>query len=117
LFDGCKYSDFLSYSRNAEYVAVNQDEAAHIPPGVKRDEAGALGAVGITALAGLEGKLRIKRGERLMIIGASGGIGHIAVQLAKRLGATVFAIASGKDGVRLARRLGADRRSMGARTT
>jgi NADPH:quinone reductase len=92
----------------AEYVAVNQDEAAHIPPGVKRDEAGALGAVGITALAGLDSKLRIKRGERLMIIGASGGIGHIAVQLAKRLGAKVFAIASGKDGVRLARRLGAD---------
>ena len=92
----------------AEYVAVNQDEAAQIPPGVKRDEAGALGAVGITALSGLDAKLRIKRGERLMIIGASGGIGHIAVQLAKRLGAKVFAIASGKDGVRLARRLGAD---------
>ena len=92
----------------AEYVAVNQDEAAQIPPGVKRDEAGALGAVGITALVGLDGKLRIKRGERLMIIGASGGIGHIAVQLAKRMGAKVFAIASGKDGVRLARRLGAD---------
>ena len=63
------------------------------------DGAGALGAVGITVLAGLDGKLRIKRGERLMIIGASGGIGHIAVQLAKRLGAKVFAIASGKDGV------------------
>ncbi len=31
----------------AEYVAVTQDEAAHIPPGVRRDEAGALGAVGI----------------------------------------------------------------------
>src|SRR5258708_28753825 len=52
----------------AEYVAVNQDEAAHIPPGVKRDEAGALGAVGITALAGLDGQPRIKRGERPMII-------------------------------------------------
>ena len=48
----------------AEYVAVDEDKAAPIPPGVERDEAGALGADGITALAGLDGKLRIKRGER-----------------------------------------------------
>lgn len=92
----------------AEYVAVKQDHVAHIPPGVRRDEAGALGAVGITALAGLEGQLRLKRGDRLMIYGASGGIGHVALQLAKRMGAKVFAIASGSDGVRLVRRLGAD---------
>ena len=43
-----------------------------------------------------------------MIFGASGGIGHIAVQLAKRIGAKVLAIASGADGVALVRRLGAD---------
>jgi NADPH:quinone reductase-like Zn-dependent oxidoreductase len=43
-----------------------------------------------------------------MVVGASGGIGHLAVQLAKRLGAKVFAIASGNDGVQLAEKLGAD---------
>ncbi len=43
-----------------------------------------------------------------MIYGASGGIGHLAVQLAKRMGARVLAVASGPDGVELARRLGAD---------
>jgi NADPH:quinone reductase len=43
-----------------------------------------------------------------MIFGASGGVGHVAVQLAKRLGARVLAVASGDDGVALVERLGAD---------
>jgi NADPH:quinone reductase-like Zn-dependent oxidoreductase len=43
-----------------------------------------------------------------MIFGASGGIGHLAVHLAKRLGARVFAVASGEDGVNFVKRLGAD---------
>ena len=43
-----------------------------------------------------------------MILGASGGVGHLAVQLAERLGAKVFAVASGADGLELVRRLGAD---------
>ena len=50
----------------------------------------------------------LKPGEKLMVFGASGGIGHLAVQLASRMGAHVFAIASGEDGVALARRLGAE---------
>jgi NADPH:quinone reductase-like Zn-dependent oxidoreductase len=43
-----------------------------------------------------------------MIFGASGGVGHFAIQLAKQIGARVFAVASGADGVALSKRLGAD---------
>jgi NADPH:quinone reductase len=92
----------------AEYVAVPADDVARIPPGVGTREAGALGADGITALRGLEDTLRLQAGESVMIFGASGGIGHLAVQLAKRIGARVLAVASRADGVALVRRLGAD---------
>ena len=90
----------------AEYVAVDEDNVAPIPAGWT-PEAGALGADGITALRGLEDQLQLRPYETLMIFGASGGIGHLAVQLAKRSG-TVVAVASGSDGVELVRRLGAD---------
>jgi NADPH:quinone reductase-like Zn-dependent oxidoreductase len=92
----------------AEYVAVDEGEVAAVPAGLGAIEAGVLGADGVTALIGLEDQLRLRPGEALMIYGASGGIGHLAVQLAKRMGARVFAVASGDDGVALVRRLGAD---------
>ena len=78
----------------AEYVAVPANDVARVPPGLSPREAGALGADGITALLGLDDTLRLKKGETVMIFGASGGIGHIAVQLAKRIGAKVLAVAS-----------------------
>ena len=62
----------------------------------------------MTALRGLDDTLALKPDESVMIFGASGGIGHLAVQLAKRMGACVFAIASGSDGVALVKKLGAD---------
>jgi NADPH:quinone reductase-like Zn-dependent oxidoreductase len=92
----------------AEYVAVPEDDVAAVPPGLPPKEAGGLGADGITALCGLDDTLALRRGESVMIVGASGGIGHLAVQLAKRMGARVLAVASQPDGVALARRLGAD---------
>jgi NADPH:quinone reductase-like Zn-dependent oxidoreductase len=92
----------------AEFVAVSEDDAAEIPVAMDTREAGALGADGITALRGLDDTLDLRSGESLMIYGASGGIGHIAVQLAKRMGARTLAVASGADGVALVRRLGAD---------
>jgi NADPH:quinone reductase-like Zn-dependent oxidoreductase len=62
----------------------------------------------MTALRGLDDTLRLRSAESVMIFGASGGIGHLAVQLAKRIGARVFAVASGDDGVALVKRLGAE---------
>jgi NADPH:quinone reductase-like Zn-dependent oxidoreductase len=99
----------------AEYVAVQEQDVAPVPAGMSSREAGALGADGIAALRGLEDQLRLRAGESLMIFGASGGVGHIAVQLAKRMRARVLAVASGADGVDLVRRLGADRAIDGRR--
>jgi NADPH:quinone reductase len=92
----------------AQYVTVKQNETAIAPPNVPTEEAGALGADGVTALIGLQDKLKLRKGESLLVFGASGGIGHLAVQLAKRMGARVLGVASGKDGVELVRKLGAD---------
>jgi NADPH:quinone reductase len=92
----------------AEYTALNADNAWPIPSTIPAEQAGALLIDGATALRGLDDTLALKQDETLMVFGASGGLGHLAVQLGKRLGARVFAIASGKDGVALALRLGAD---------
>lgn len=92
----------------AQYVAVKEQNAAPVPMGLSIEQAGAMPVDAITALCGLDGVLKLKGGESVMIIGASGGVGHLAVQLAKRMGARVLAVASGEDGVALAKKLGAD---------
>ncbi len=101
-----------AYSLNggfyAEYAAVPEENVAKLPEGLDPEQAGALGADGITAMIGLQDVLSLQAGQKLLIFGASGGIGHLAVQLAKRMGAQVFAVASGEDGVALVKRLGAD---------
>ncbi len=68
-------------------------------------QAGALSSAGGTALRGLE-QLNLAKGSKLMIIGASGGIDHLALQLARRMGLQVMAVASGADGVRFCRTFG-----------
>ncbi|MTI30613.1 NADP-dependent oxidoreductase [Cytophagales bacterium RKSG123] len=92
----------------AEYIAVKANLVAHTPDYLSTDEAGAMPIDAITTLCGLEDVLKLKGNETLMIFGASGGIGHMAIQFAKHIGARVLAIASGTDGVSLAKRLGAD---------
>ena len=92
----------------AEYTAVKAENASVIPSDWKMEQAAVLPSDGLTALKGLEGVLGLQPDQSVMIFGASGGIGHLAVQLAKRLGARVFAVASGEDGVNLVKRLGAD---------
>jgi NADPH2:quinone reductase len=92
----------------AEYIVLKADHASIIPDNLMTEQAGAMPVDAMTALRGLDDTLGLKRGETVMIFGASGGVGHMAVQLAKRMGASVLAVASGNDGVALARRLGAD---------
>ena len=91
----------------AEYAAINEKKMAPIPDTVTFDEAGVLAMAGLTALQGLD-RLELASGETIMILGAGGGVGHAAVQLAKRLDLRVFAVASKKDGVAFVDQLGAD---------
>jgi NADPH:quinone reductase-like Zn-dependent oxidoreductase len=92
----------------AHYVAVAAENVAQIPSKLDLRKAGAIPVTGLTALQGIDDALGIKKGETLIIHGASGGVGTVAVQFAKLRGARVFATASGRDGVALLRRLGAD---------
>jgi len=92
----------------AEFVAVHVDRAAHIPEGLDLRSAGAIPTTGLTALQGVDDALRLKPGESILIHGASGGVGSLAVQFAKLRGGRVLATATGADGIEFVRSLGAD---------
>jgi NADPH2:quinone reductase len=92
----------------AEYVAVKADDASPIPANLPTEQAGAMPWDALTGLQGLDDTLGLSEGESILVFGASGGMGHLAVQLAQRMGARVFAVASGDDGVALVKQLGAD---------
>lgn len=92
----------------AEYVAVAAENAAHIPSTLSVKEAGGAATVGLTALQGIDDALHVKGDEIVIIHGATGGVGSLAVQFAKLRGARVIATARGEDGLQFARRLGAD---------
>src|SRR6202049_2898276 len=91
----------------AEYVAVPADKVAPIPKRLDLGHAGAIPITGLTALQGIDDALGLKKGETIIIHGASGGVGTLAVQFARLRGARVFATASGKEGVELVREMGA----------
>lgn len=90
----------------AEFAAVDQKYVTLVPASLNAQEASGILGAGITALRGLEDVLQLQKGESIVIFGASGGVGHLAVQLAQKIGARVFAIASGADGVEMVRNLG-----------
>jgi NADPH2:quinone reductase len=92
----------------AEYVAVTADKVAHVPSRLDLGHAGAIATTGLTALQGVDDALTIKHGETIIIHGASGGVGTLAIQFAKLRGARVLATASGIDGLELVRDMGAD---------
>jgi NADPH2:quinone reductase len=79
----------------AEYVAVDPRSAALKPSSLSFAEAAALVAGAGTAYEGLVDRLELQRDERILITGASGGVGTMAVQIAAAVGARVFGVASG----------------------
>ncbi len=92
----------------AELVTVDARLLAHKPQTLTLRETAALPLVSITAWEALVEKTRVKPGDHVLIYGATGGVGHIAVQLAKAFGATVTAVVSSAHKAQIARELGAD---------
>ncbi|AKV02205.1 Bifunctional protein: zinc-containing alcohol dehydrogenase [Labilithrix luteola] len=92
----------------AQYAAIDASLVSPIPANLSIEQGAVMSGVAVTALRGLDDVLALQPSESIIVFGASGGIGHIAVQLAKRMGARVLAVASGEDGIALAKRLGAD---------
>jgi len=91
----------------AEYVAAKIEHVARVPQRLDPLQAGAAAPTGLTALQGIDAMLHLRRGQTVLIFGASGAVGTIAVQLAKHRGARVLATASGRRAAALVRRLGA----------
>ncbi|MGP8034236.1 MAG: NADP-dependent oxidoreductase [Steroidobacteraceae bacterium] len=91
----------------AEYVAVPASAVGHVPAGMSLKVAGTMPVSALTALQGIDDALHIKSGETLIIHGASGAVGSLAVQFVRLRGARVLATASGEDGVSFVERLGA----------
>jgi NADPH:quinone reductase-like Zn-dependent oxidoreductase len=97
----------MSRGSYAEYAAVREDKLAHKPSGLTFEQAAVVPISGGTALQGLRDSGRIKAGDRVLVIGASGGVGTYAVQLAKAFGAEVTGVCSTSK-LNLVRSIGAD---------
>ena len=91
----------------AAYAAVPQRNASRKPGNLTMEEAAAVPLAALTALRGLRDQGRIKHGDRVLINGASGGVGSFAVQIARVYGAEVTAVTSGRN-LDFVKELGAD---------
>lgn len=98
----------LANGSYAEYATAQAENIARIPKGIDFMHAGALAVSGLSALEGIDDVLELRPHQTLIIHGASGAVGTLAVQLAKLRGVRVLATVSTDDGMALVRRLGAD---------
>jgi NADPH:quinone reductase-like Zn-dependent oxidoreductase len=92
----------------AEYVAAPVSQIAYKPANIDHVYAAAIPLAGLTSWQALFEKAHLTAGQRVLILGASGGVGHLAVQLAKSQGAYVLGTASTRN-IEFLRRIGVDR--------
>jgi NADPH2:quinone reductase len=92
----------------AEFALADADHVSRVPKGLGLRDAGAVPTTGLTALQGIDA-LGLRPGHTVLIFGASGAVGTMAVQFARQRGAHVIATASGAAPARLVRTLGAHR--------
>jgi NADPH:quinone reductase len=92
----------------AEYMLADVRLVAHKPKSLTMAEAAALPLVSITAWEGLIDRAKVQSGQKVLVYGATGGVGHIGVQLAKWAGAKVYALVSSDEKAAIAHQLGAD---------
>jgi NADPH:quinone reductase-like Zn-dependent oxidoreductase len=88
---GCGLNSF------AEYVCINEKKIALRPTAISFEEAASVPMAALTALQGLRNEGKIQPGQKVLINGASGGVGTFAVQIAKYYGAEVTAVCSKKN--------------------
>lgn len=106
--DGRRVAALLASGGYAERVVVPEPFLIELPDGVSDDQAGAVILQGVTAHALVHRCARLEAGESVVVQAAAGGTGSLAVQVAKRAGARVIAMASTAEKRDLATRLGAD---------
>lgn len=90
----------------AEYILADSNLIAHKPENLSMAEAAALPLVAITAYEGLV-RAGVKQGQQVLVHGGSGGVGHVALQLAKHFGADVYSTGGGEKQMALIEQLGA----------
>lgn len=93
---------------HAEYAVVPAANLVALPDGVAFETAAAAGLAYVTAWRGLMSRARVGTGDRVLVTGASGGVSTAAIQIARHVGAEVYAVTSGADNVARVRKLGAD---------
>ncbi len=92
----------------AEYVVIDASWLYALPDGVQTATAAACALTGVTAHIGLFREAKLRAGETVLVIGGTGGVGSMVVQMAKAAGATVIATGGGDEKCQRCRQLGAD---------
>lgn len=98
----------VEHGAYAEQLCVDAEHVVPVPDGVSNESAAALGLVASTAHLALFRRGRLSPGETVLVTGAGGGVGSVAVQLAKAHGARVIALAQDAERAEVSRNLGAD---------